>query len=105
MGNEPEIEDFVPEHKNAKYAGKFGVANSAGVIDIYKDGPDFPTLVEAKKQADIESRRGWLGECWAVRFIAPKPEPAWVKQSRAQLQADIASDNARFMDDQHREEM
>jgi hypothetical protein len=45
----------------------YGVANSAGVLDIYEEGPAM-TYTEAVKQARIESRGGWMGECWVVRF-------------------------------------
>jgi hypothetical protein len=37
------------------------------VLDIYEEGPAM-TYTEAVKQARIESRGGWFGECWVVRF-------------------------------------
>lgn len=49
-------------------AGKYGVANSAGLISIWREGPAFPSLKSAKVAARAESSRGWLGECWPVRF-------------------------------------
>lgn len=51
------------------WVGKYGVANSAGLIDIWEEGPVFDRLKDARTQARAESARGWLGECWAVRFI------------------------------------
>jgi len=57
------------ETKDVRLVGRFGVANSAGVIDHFKDGPSFKTVTQAKEQAKIESAGGWLGSCWAVEFI------------------------------------
>lgn len=65
---------------NLDHRGRFGVANSAGLIDIWETGPAFYSYRAASSAARIESRRGRLGDCWAVRFVydpaAPDPTSA-----------------------------
>lgn len=49
--------------------GRFGVANSAGIVDIWEEGPAFGSARSAQRAARDESRRGYLGDCWAVQFV------------------------------------
>ena len=70
--------------KDRSLIGKYGVANSAGVVGWYVGGPGFDNLREAQRMARIESGRGWLGECWPVKFEDAYPSSSPISR-RAEL--------------------
>lgn len=75
---------------DSSLVGKYGVANSAGVVGWYVGGPGFDTLREAQRMARIESGRGWLGECWAVKFEQHYPSSSpRVRSAELRLLADM----------------
>lgn len=49
--------------------GKFGIANSAGLVDWHKGGSVFTKITEARTVAKVDSAGGWLGDCWVVIFV------------------------------------
>lgn len=65
--------------RNAEMHGKYGAANSAGVI--LNEGTR-PTATQAERLAKRLGCEGWLGECWAVKFVPmpvidPEPMKPW----------------------------
>lgn len=62
----------TPTKVSTSRAGRYGVANSAGPIEYFEGDPTFKRLKDAKAQAEIESKGGRMGECWAFKWVAPK---------------------------------